>query len=213
MEDTINKENNQDSTPQTDSPNGNAQQADETEAKRVEASIVDDAEDVMAEPNAEVEESELDVALIREMLDKYRSESQSNLEGWQRSRAEFNNYRKRTQQQLADSKQKGALDALAKVLPVLDDFERAFDNIPADLADNPWVSGTSLILKNLQKVMDDYNIETLDPVGEEFNPNYHEAIGMDDSTDYESGIVTTTLQKGYKSGDTVLRPALVRVAS
>ncbi|MEO1645899.1 MAG: nucleotide exchange factor GrpE, partial [Chloroflexota bacterium] len=189
------------------------QQADETEAKRVEASIVDDAEDVMAEPNAEVEESELDVALIREMLDKYRSESQSNLEGWQRSRAEFNNYRKRTQQQLADSKQKGALDALAKVLPVLDDFERAFDNIPADLADNPWVSGTSLILKNLQKVMDDYNIETLDPVGEEFNPNYHEAIGMDDSTDYESGIVTTTLQKGYKSGDTVLRPALVRVAS
>ncbi|MEL6404209.1 MAG: nucleotide exchange factor GrpE [Chloroflexota bacterium] len=213
MEDTINKENNQDSTPQTDSPNGNAQQADETEAKRVEASIVDDAEETVAEPNAEVEESELDVALIREMLDKYRSESQSNLEGWQRSRAEFNNYRKRTQQQLADSKQKGALDALAKVLPVLDDFERAFDNIPADLADNPWVSGTSLILKNLQKVMDDYNIETLDPVGEEFNPNYHEAIGMDDSTDYESGIVTTTLQKGYKSGNNVLRPALVRVAS
>ena len=62
MEDTINKENNQDSTPQTDSPNGNAQQADETEAKRVEASIVDDAEETVAEPNAEVEESELDVA-------------------------------------------------------------------------------------------------------------------------------------------------------
>lgn len=163
--------------------------------------------------NADAEEPQLDVVLLREMVDKLRSESQTNLDGWQRSRAEFNNYRRRTQQQLSESKQKGAIDALAKVLPILDDFERAFANIPSDIEDNPWVSGTSLILKNLQKVMDEFDIEILDPVGEEFDPNFHEAIGMDDESDYESGIVTTTLQKGYKSGDYVLRPALVRVAS
>lgn len=179
---------------------------DETPTEMPDATTTDNT-------HADVEEPQLDVVLLREMVDKLRAESQTNLDGWQRSRAEFNNYRRRTQQQLSESKQKGAIDALAKVLPILDDFERAFANIPSDIEDNPWVSGTSLILKNLQKVMDEFDIETLDPVGEEFNPNFHEAIGMDDDSDYESGIVTTTLQKGYKSGDHVLRPALVRVAS
>ena len=70
-----------------------------------------------------------------------------------------------------------------------------------------------LILKNIQKVLNEFNVETLDPVGEEFDPTQHEAIGMEDSDEYESGTVTTTLQKGYKFGDQILRPALVRVAS
>lgn len=158
------------------------------------------------------DETVMDIDDLKATVVKLRGEVDTNLDGWQRSRAEFNNYRRRTQQQLSDSKQQGAIDALTKILPVIDDFERAFTNIPDDLAEHPWVTGTSLILKNIQKVMDEFNIEVLDPVGEEFNPNMHEAIGMDDSSDYESGIVTTTLQKGYKAGDKVLRPALVRVA-
>jgi len=138
---------------------------------------------------------------------------QVNLEGWQRSRAEFTNYKRRTTQELADARERGAIEALADILPILDDFERAFANIPEDLTDHPWLSGTSLILKNLQKVLDKYQVEILDPVGEEFDPNFHEAIGTEDSDEYESGIVTTTLQKGYRSGERILRPALVRVAS
>jgi len=156
---------------------------------------------------------EVDVTALQQMVEQLQTESQTNLDGWQRSRAEFNNYRRRTQQQLTDSKQQGAINALTKILPAVDDFERAYANIPDDLKDHPWVTGTALILKNIQKVMDEFNIEVLDPVGEEFDPNLHEAIGMDDSSEYESGIVTTTLQKGYVSGDKVLRPALVRVAS
>ncbi|GAB5491537.1 MAG: nucleotide exchange factor GrpE [Phototrophicaceae bacterium] len=158
------------------------------------------------------DETVMDIDDLKATVVKLRGEVDTNLDGWQRSRAEFNNYRRRTQQQLSDSKQQGAIDALTKILPVIDDFERAFTNIPDDLAEHPWVTGTSLILKNIQKVMDEFNIEVLDPVGEEFDPNMHEAIGMDNSSDYESGIVTTTLQKGYKAGDKVLRPALVRVA-
>jgi molecular chaperone GrpE len=144
---------------------------------------------------------------------KLQKESQTNLEGWQRSRAEFANYKRRTSQELSESRERGAVDALAKVLPTMDDFERALGNIPADLQDHPWINGTSLILKNMQKVMDEYNISIIDPVGEEFDPNFHEAIGTDNSDEYESGIVTVTLQKGYRSGERVLRPALVRVAN
>lgn len=162
--------------------------------------------------NIPEDEIEMTIDDLAATVVQLKSEVDTNLDGWQRSRAEFNNYRRRTQQQLSDSKQQGAVDALSKILPALDDFERAFDNIPADLADHPWVSGTSLILKNIQKVLDEFNIEVLDPVGEEFDPTMHEAIGMDDDSDFDSGIVTVTLQKGYKSGDKILRPALVRVA-
>lgn len=162
--------------------------------------------------NIPEDEIEMTIDDLAATVVQLKSEVDTNLDGWQRSRAEFNNYRRRTQQQLSDSKQQGAVDALSKILPVLDDFERAFDNIPADLADHPWVSGTSLILKNIQKVLDEFNIEVLDPVGEEFDPTMHEAIGMDDDSDFDSGTVTVTLQKGYKSGDKILRPALVRVA-
>lgn len=158
-------------------------------------------------------EAEIDVDSLRQAIEQLQGEVETNLNGWQRSRAEFNNYRRRTQQQLSDSKQQGELDALAKFLPIIDDFERAFDNIPADLTDNAWVKGTTLILKNMQKVLNDYQVEILDPVGEEFDPKLHQAIGTDADSDYQSGQVTTTLQKGYKSGDRVLRPALVRVAS
>lgn len=157
-------------------------------------------------------ETEFTIENLKETIVRLQGEADTNLDGWQRSRAEFDNYRRRTQQQLANSKEQGAMDAFAKILPVIDDFERAFANVPADLSDNPWISGTSLVLKNIQKVLDEFNIEVIDPVGEEFDPNIHEAIGMEDNSEYDSGIVSTTLQKGYKNGDKILRPALVRVA-
>jgi len=156
---------------------------------------------------------EIDIEALQAQLEDLKREVTSNMEGWQRSRAEFTNYKRRTLQELADSKERGALDALTKILPIVDDFERAIENIPEELEEHPWVNGTSLILKNMHKVMDAYNISEIDPVGEEFDPNLHEAIGIDDSDEYENGTITTTLQKGYRSGDRILRPALVRVAS
>lgn len=177
----------------------------------VSETMTDEQTQVAEEEQNETPETPIDK--LKNELETLRAESQTNLEGWQRSRAEFTNYKRRTQQQLADSKQNGALTALGKILPAIDDLERALDNVPDDLKEHSWTSGTALILKNIQKILDEYDIEVLDPVGEEFDPMMHEAIGMDDSSDYESGIVTTTLQKGYKSGDKILRPAMVRVAN
>lgn len=135
-----------------------------------------------------------------------------NREGWQRSRAEFANYKKRVAKELTESREKAALDTLTKILPVFDDFERALDNVPEDLADHPWVSGTSLIMRKFERILEEYDVTTIDPVGEPFDPHRHEAIGVDTDSEYDPEVVTATLQKGYISGDRVLRPAMVRVA-
>jgi molecular chaperone GrpE len=193
-----------------------ADSMDNTEETKEEIEAVEtmaDEQSELTEEQVTEETSETAIDTLKTEIEKLRTESQTNLDGWQRSRAEFSNYKRRTQQQLADSKKTGALEALGKILPVVDDFERALDSIPEEFKEHAWTSGTALILKNIQKVLDEYNVEILDPVGEEFDPMMHEAIGMDDSGEYASGLVTTTLQKGYKSGDKVLRPAMVRVAS
>ncbi len=156
---------------------------------------------------------EMSTEALQARIAALQQDVQTNLDGWQRSRAEFTNYKRRVTQELADSKERGALDLLAKFLPAFDDFERAVSNVPEDIKEHSWVNGTALILKNMRKVLDEFNITEIDPVGQEFDPNFHEAIGMDDSSEYASGIVTTTLQKGFRSGDRLLRPALVRVAS
>jgi molecular chaperone GrpE len=134
-------------------------------------------------------------------------------EGWQRERADFANYKKRAERDLRDAYQNATTEALIALLPVIDDFERAMTNIPDDLAENPWVDGVRGIQRKFNRLLADQGIEAIDPVGEPFDPNRHEAIGMEEDTEVESGYVTTTLQKGYVQGNRVLRPALVRVAS
>jgi molecular chaperone GrpE len=131
----------------------------------------------------------------------------------QRTRAEFANYKKRTERELGEARQRGAADAVTSMLPIIDDFERAMENVPADLQGNSWVNGVTLLLKQFDKVLNEHGVEVINPTGETFDPNRHEAIGMEDSDTVESGHVTVTLRKGYRSGDRVLRPALVKVAN
>lgn len=143
---------------------------------------------------------------------KLQAQSQEYLDGWQRARAEFTNYKKRVDRDMKDSYQNAAGDVIKSLLPVIDDFDRAMANVPKELQDNLWVSGIEMIQRKLNKVLDEYGVATIDPTGEEFDPSLHEAIGTDADTDVPSGHVTVTMQKGYKVGERVLRPALVRVA-
>lgn len=142
-----------------------------------------------------------------------RQEAEKNLQGWQRERAEFTNYKRRVERDLKDSRQRAAHDIIKAFIPVVDDFERALANIPEDIAQNPWVTGTNLIYRKFTQIIDDHGVQVLDPVGEEFDPRYHEAVGVDESDTIKSGHVTVTLQKGYLLGERVIRPALVRVAN
>ncbi len=144
--------------------------------------------------------------------DAAQAQAQEYLEGWQRARAEFANYKKRVERELKDSHSSAAGTVLKDILPVIDDFERAMNNMPEDLQGNSWIGGVTMIQRKLTKILENYNVTIVDPTGELFDPNQHEAIGMEDSDDVESGHITVTMQKGYVLGERVLRPALVRVA-
>lgn len=146
-------------------------------------------------------------------VDKLRTEAAEYLEGWQRARAEFSNYRRRVDREREDHRREAAINVLADFLPVLDDLERALGNIPDDVSDHTWAKGITLIGEKFTTVLANHGLEAIDPAGEAFDPTRHEAVGMDNSDDVESGHVTIVLQKGYAYGDKVLRPALVRVAS
>ena len=142
-----------------------------------------------------------------------QQEARKNEGGWLRARADFANYKKRAEREKRNSFQRGSLDALKNLLPVIDGFDRVFEDVPEEIRENPWLEGVRLIQREFEKLLEKYQIEAIDPTGEPFDPNFHEAIGTDDSDDVESGYVTATLRKGYRAGDMVLRSALVRVAS
>lgn len=139
-------------------------------------------------------------------------QAQDNLDGWQRERADFSNYKRRIERELAETRQNATNATLKSLLPVLDDYELALANKPAHLAEDAWVEGVVAIQRKFLKILEDYGVEVMDPVGQEFDPTRHEAIGVDTESDAESGTVTQTLQKGYINGDKVLRSALVKVA-
>ncbi len=163
-----------------------------------------------ASPSVVENEQEQTVSLAE--YERLQSQSQEYLDGWQRTRAEFANYKKRVEREMQDSYQSASADVLKGLLPIIDDFDRAIANVPQGLSDEPWVNGVIMIQRKLVKLLDEFGIEPVDPTGQPFDPKLHEAVGMDEASDVPSGHVTATMQKGYVIGDRVLRPALVRVA-
>jgi molecular chaperone GrpE len=147
-----------------------------------------------------------------EELAAAQAQAREYLEGWQRARADFVNYKKRVERELQDSYQNASVDLLTRMFPILNDFERAMSNLPAELHDHTWLEGITLIQKKFQKLLEDNGVVEIDPTGQPFDPTFQEAVGTDEDTTGQSGYVTATLQKGYRVGDRVLRPALVRVA-
>ncbi len=147
-------------------------------------------------------------------LEKALSERDDFKEALQRERADFVNFRKRTEREKSEVRNHVTIETIARFLPVLDDFERAISSTPVDVREDGWVQGFMLIHKKFRDLLlNQFGVEPVDPLGETFDPNWHEAIGSEDSDEYESGIVTAVLQKGYKLDDKCIRVAMVKVAN
>lgn len=146
---------------------------------------------------------------LEQQLADARAQAQDNLDGWQRAVAEFQNYKKRVERDREAEQVMMKGDLIKKVLPVLDDLERALLNRPADDA---WVSGIELIQRKLQAMLEAEGVERIDAQGAVFDPRFHEAISQDEVEGVESGHVAAIVQNGYTLGERVIRPALVRVA-
>ncbi|PJF43632.1 MAG: nucleotide exchange factor GrpE [Phototrophicales bacterium] len=133
----------------------------------------------------------------------------------QRERADFINYKKRVERERADMRTVIEADVIAKFLPIIDDFDRAMAAVPSNLSEEEqsWLTGFSMIHKKFKDLLAQMGVEVIDPIGQPFDPNYHEAVSSEDSDEYESNTVTEVLQKGYKLNDRCIRVAMVKVAN
>lgn len=192
--------------------------ADELKREDDKASAEDRSEEAAEQVDAVEDAAEaglelLEGANLMQMLIEAQKEAKTNEDGWQRARAEFANYKKRTERERGALFQRAALDTLQGLLPIIDDFDRAFESVPETIGEDPWIGGVTMIQRKFMTLLEQYDVEAIDPTGELFDPNFHQAIGAEESDEVESGHVIETLQKGYRAGENVLRLALVKVAS
>lgn len=130
----------------------------------------------------------------------------------QRTRADFENYRKRSETDKAATYQHGQSAAILKLLPVIDNIERAVVYTPEELKDNQWVQGIAGLVKNLEKALEGLNLRRIDAAkGAEFNPDLHEAIQFDEDAEGEKEVIAEELQAGYALNGQPIRHAMVKV--
>lgn len=144
-------------------------------------------------------------------LEEAEARAAEYLDGLQRERAAFQNYRKRTERERGEQSRLVVGNLLLKLLPTLDDFYRAMEAVPAGARDE-WFEGVMLIQRKLERFLEDEGVTEIPALGQPFDPQLHEAVGVDPDATAESGTITEVVQRGYRLGDRVLRPALVRVA-
>lgn len=153
------------------------------------------------------------VAELEQQLAAAEKEKKENWDRYLRSAADVENQRKRAKRELDDVKFETKTKVMREILPVVDNLERAIEHAGAadDPAVKPLVEGVQLVLRQLQTAFERLDISAVDALGHPFDPNQHEAISQQDS-DQPPGTVVQVLQRGYRAGDRLLRPALVVVA-
>ena len=162
---------------------------------------------------SEVEQLQQALAECQEALAEWQAKSDEYLDKYRRGAAEFANYRKRIERERQQQRVRTTIEIMRKVLPVLDDMDRAVDNIPPEIADIGWAKGVALIDRKLATLFEQFDVEPIMAIGKPFDPNYHQALMKTDSDEFSEGIVMAQMQKGYMLGDHVLRPSTVSVSS
>ena len=160
-------------------------------------------------PKGEDQVQAAEIAALTQRLAEAEAKTAEYKDGWQRSQAEFVNYKNRVARdnELTFFTMKG--DIIKKVLPVLDDLERALSNrVPGDA----WADGIELIVRKFQTALEKDGVTRIEAEGKPFDPSFHEAISHEPNPNVESGHVIAVVQNGYMLGERVIRPALVRVA-
>ena len=130
-----------------------------------------------------------------------------------RQMAEFENFRKRTEKEKSTMYEMGAKDIIERILPVIDNFERGLAAVPEDAKGSPLAEGMEKIYKQFQKTLEEAGVKAIEAVGQEFDPNFHNAVMHVESDSLGENIVAEELQKGYMYRDSVVRHSMVKVAN
>jgi len=166
----------------------------------------DDAPDEAAVEETPVEAE--DIETLKARLEEEKSKAESYLANWQRAAADYQNLKRRAEKEREEYGRLAAAALVINILPLLDDLERALTSVDIRLAGLTWVDGIRLIYRKFQAVMEAAGVSEIKAEGETFDPNVHEAVMYGEG---EEGKVVAEVQKGYRLGDRVIRPAMVVV--
>ena len=196
--------------------------AEPTEAGAVEADrraeaqgpAAQETEAAVVEPSAQAAEPTEgeSVEALRAEMASLKAQSDEYLDGWQRARAEFANYKKRVEREMEQSYAATAAQILARYLPILDDIERALRERPTENEVQAWTEGIELIHRKLTALLEAEGVERIPAESQRFDPNLHEAISFEEKDGHEEGQIIDVIRQGYRLGERILRPAVVRVA-
>ena len=180
-------------------------QNEEAENEEAENEEVESAD---GDENAEKPKKE---SFFKKKKDKKDEQIEELNDRVKRQMAEFDNFRKRTEKEKSQMFDMGARTIIEKILPVVDNFERGFTTVEEADKDDAFVQGMSQVYKQLMTELEAVGVKPIEAVGQEFNPDYHNAVMQVESEEYESGIVAQELMKGYMYKDIVVRHSMVAV--
>jgi molecular chaperone GrpE len=150
---------------------------------------------------------------LQQQLEECRAQSSNYLDQWRRAGAEFSNYKKRVEREQSEFSKNANAALITRLLPIVDDMDTAFSNLPDGLKDQPWVEGMSLVHRKLHTIFEQEGVREIETVGKVFNPALHEAVTHEASTTVKEGEIIGEVRKGYRLNDRVLRVAVVRVSA
>lgn len=150
---------------------------------------------------------------LQTTLEKSQAQAAEYLDGWQRARAEFANYKKRVERERQRVYKDAASDVIKSYLPVIDDLKRALNGKPEDGDGADWAGGIELVYRKLLSILEAEGITRIEAEGQTFDPNLHIAIVKSESDEHECDQIIEVLEQGYMVDERVLRPAKVRVAA
>jgi len=149
-----------------------------------------------------------DIEALQQALAEQKKEAEKCLASWQRTQADLANYRKHAEQEKQEILNFGNSTLILSLLPVIDDFERAFDSLPSESPEMNWIEGIRIIYNSLKAAMGKAGVTGIKAKGERFDPHLHEAVM---GRVGEEGVILEEIQKGYRLKDKVIRPSLVVV--
>ncbi|TDX51075.1 nucleotide exchange factor GrpE [Orenia marismortui] len=162
--------------------------------------------------NEDLSETDEQFSELEAELAKEKEEKEKYIDRLQRLQAEFSNYRKRVTKEKEMLATQAKKDFILELLPVIDNFERALESSETSEDTASLLEGVEMIYRQIKNLLTKNGVEEIVTVGEEFDPNFHNAVMKEASEEYESGIIIEELQKGYSFNNIAIRPAMVKVA-
>ena len=183
-----------------------------TESKKSEEQANNQSSEAIQSDLPVVDTNGQDVEGFATRIAELEAQTAEYLDGWQRARAELDNYRKRVAREKGEWDDSLRSEVVLGILPAIDDLDLALLNLPTDLAKHDWVNGILLARRKLHTQLSNMGISEVDTSGH-FDPVLHEAVTHEPSDGLQAGDIISVVRKGYKIGDRVIRHAMVRVAS